>query len=128
METCAKRLESVDMRGTIKTRFGNIPAHDTASFRRAVLLDDSCFMLTMDFLMNQNGIGGVNPLYSRMVDEDMKRNLIDSTSPCQRGNRIVLLPVYLDKHWGGVVFNFDDNKLVFYDPMQTKSMKPLEWS
>ncbi|ETM43133.1 hypothetical protein L914_11332 [Phytophthora nicotianae] len=52
METCAKRLESVDMRGTIKTRFGNIPAHDTASFRRAVLLDDSCFMLTMDFLMN----------------------------------------------------------------------------
>lgn len=120
-KACAKRLEMVDLRDNISTRFGKIPVHEIASFRRTIWLDDSCIMLVMHYLMDQDGIGGVNPLYARLTDDDMKRNVIESTSPFQRGNKIVLVPVYLDSHWSGVVFNFDDSKLIFFDPMQIRS-------
>ncbi|KAF1783108.1 hypothetical protein GQ600_21348 [Phytophthora cactorum] len=68
-----------------------------ASFRRSVWLDDACFMLVMSYLMDksdeslkQRGIGGVNPLYVRIADDSIKRSVIESTLPFEKGNKFVL--------------------------------------
>ncbi|ETI51167.1 hypothetical protein F443_05371 [Phytophthora nicotianae P1569] len=107
------------------TRFGQVGIEEMAFFRRSEWLDDSCMKLVMSHLMDQDQdenkrscIGAVNPLYARVHDEAMKLQVIGS-SPLRSSNRMILVPVYLDGHWAGVVFDNAKSRAVVFDPMQT---------
>ncbi|KAE9086829.1 hypothetical protein PF006_g25939 [Phytophthora fragariae] len=124
MQACAKRLENVGLKTSISTRFGPVSVHELAFFRRSEWLDDSCVKLVMNHLIDQDldeqglsRIGGVNPLYARVHDEAMKHQVI-ANSPFQADDRLVLVPVYLEAHWAGVVFDYHHGKAVMFDPMQ----------
>ncbi|KAG2780111.1 hypothetical protein PC116_g5614 [Phytophthora cactorum] len=56
-----------------------------------------------------------------MADDSTKRSVIESTLPFEKGNKFVLVPVNFEAHWPGVVYNFMDKMLVFFDPMQSKA-------
>ncbi|KAG6950044.1 hypothetical protein JG688_00014357 [Phytophthora aleatoria] len=78
-----------------------------------------------DGSLKQRGIGGVNPLYARMADDSIKRSVIESTLPFEKGNKFVLVPMNFEAHWSGVVFNFMDKMLVFsilYKARQTTEL------
>ncbi|ETP52545.1 hypothetical protein F442_02461 [Phytophthora nicotianae P10297] len=104
LQACAKRLETVNLKTTMDTRFGQVGIEEMAFFRRLEWLDDSCMKLVMSHLMDQDQdehkrscIGAVNPLYARVHDEAMKLQVIAS-SPLRSSNRMILVPVYLDGH------------------------------
>ncbi|KUF77565.1 ATP-binding Cassette (ABC) Superfamily [Phytophthora nicotianae] len=125
LQACAKRLETVNLKTTMDTRFGQVGIEEMAFFRRSEWLDDSCMKLVMSHLMDQDQdenkrscIGAVNPLYARVHDEAMKLQVIGS-SPLRSSNRMILVPVYLDGHWAGVVFDNAKSRAVVFDPMQT---------
>ncbi|OWZ21108.1 Cysteine protease [Phytophthora megakarya] len=71
--------------------------------------------------ITDRGIDGVNPLFARMADNDIKRDLLESTSPFRRGNKIILVPIDLDSHWGCADFDFEIMKLVLFNPVQTRA-------
>ncbi|KAF4135286.1 Ulp1 protease family C-terminal catalytic domain-containing protein [Phytophthora infestans] len=125
LQACAKRLETVNLKTIMDTRFGQVGIEEMAFFRRSEWLDDSCMKLVMNHLMDQyqgeqerSRIGGVNPLYARVHDETMKLQVIAS-SPLRSSNRMIMVPVYLAGHWAGVVFDNDKRRAVVFDPMQT---------
>ncbi|KAG7389480.1 hypothetical protein PHYPSEUDO_010365 [Phytophthora pseudosyringae] len=125
MQACAKRLESVNLKISIRTRFGQVCVHDIAFFRRSEWLDDSCLKLGMSYLIEQtqdgqgqSRVGGVNPLDARVHDETMKREMI-ANSPFQTSDRLVLVPVYLEAHWAGAVLDYKNGNALLFDPMQT---------
>ncbi|ETK75643.1 hypothetical protein L915_17784 [Phytophthora nicotianae] len=98
--------------------------HELAYFRRSKWLDDGCLRVVMSHLMDQdldnNGqsrIGGVNPLYAR-VHGSMKKEMITSSS-FNTSNRLVLIPIYIDGHWAGAVFDNENSKAIIFEPMQT---------
>eukprot|EP00644_Phytophthora_capsici_P011893 jgi/Phyca11/106674/e_gw1.12.854.1 len=125
LRACASRLELVRVTKLVSTRFGQVQVHELAFFRRSEWLDDSCLKIVMSHLIDQDQdkrgrsrIGGVNPLYARVHDESMKHEVI-ANSPCQTTNRLVLIPMYLESHWAGVVLDYEKRKAVMFDPMQT---------
>ncbi|OWZ21186.1 hypothetical protein PHMEG_0004303 [Phytophthora megakarya] len=83
LEACAKRLETVNLKSKLDTRFGPVAVPEVAFFRRSEWLDDSCVKLVMSYLMDQeqdaqgrSRIGCVNPLYATVVNEEIKRQTI----------------------------------------------------
>ncbi|KAF4036388.1 Ulp1 protease family C-terminal catalytic domain [Phytophthora infestans] len=48
----------------------------------------------------------------------MKQQVIVN-SPCQTTNRLVLIPMYLESHWAGVVLDYEKRKATMFDPAQT---------
>ncbi|OWY92815.1 hypothetical protein PHMEG_00038024 [Phytophthora megakarya] len=127
-KACAARLETINLKRTVKTHFGNIAVHEIAAFRRSQWLDDACIMLVLSNLVDRDrvayprdGIGAVNPLFMTMADDDVKRDMIEASLPFRKENKVVLIPIHLEAHWAGVVFNYNDNKLVYFDPMQSKA-------
>ncbi|KAF4133066.1 hypothetical protein GN958_ATG17822 [Phytophthora infestans] len=125
LKACAARLESISVTKLVSTRFGQVQVHELAFFRRSEWLDDSCFKIVMRHLIDQDQdksgrsrIGGVNPLYARVHDESMKQQVI-ANSPCQTTNRLVLIPMYLESHWAGVVLDYEKRKATMFDPAQT---------
>ncbi|KUF84519.1 ATP-binding Cassette (ABC) Superfamily [Phytophthora nicotianae] len=124
LKACATRLEAIDVNKAISNRFSKGVMHELAYFRRSEWLDDGCLRVVMSHLMDQdldnNGqsrIGGVNPLYAR-VHESMKKEVITS-SPFNTSNRLVLIPIYIDGHWAGAVFDYENSKAIIFEPMQT---------
>ncbi|OWZ15326.1 hypothetical protein PHMEG_00011054 [Phytophthora megakarya] len=127
-KACATRLETINLKRTVKSRFGNIAVHEIAAFRRSQLLDDACIMLVLSNMVDRDrvayprvGIGAVNPLFMTMADDEVKRDVIEHSLPFQTENKVVPIPIHLEAHWAGVVFNYNDNKLVYFDPMQSKA-------
>ncbi|KAF4130898.1 hypothetical protein GN958_ATG19903 [Phytophthora infestans] len=125
LKACAARLESISVTKLVSTRSGQVQVHELAFFRRSEWLDDSCFKIVMSHLIDQDQdksgrsrIGGVNPLYARVHDESMKQQVI-ANSPCQTINRLVLIPMYLESHWAGVVLDYEKRKATMFDPAQT---------
>ncbi|ETP27503.1 hypothetical protein F442_23220 [Phytophthora nicotianae P10297] len=124
LKACAKRLESVSINKLIDTRFGQVQAHEVAFFRRSEWLDDSRFKLVMSHLIDQeqdekgrSRIGGVNPLFARVHDEAMKHEVI-ANSPCHTTDRLILIPLYLESHWAGIVLDYENEKALLFNPMQ----------
>ncbi|KAF4127864.1 hypothetical protein GN958_ATG22920 [Phytophthora infestans] len=104
LQACAKRLETVNLKTIMDTRFGQVGIEEMAFFRQSEWLDDSCMKHVMSHLMDQDQdeqerscIGGVNPLYARVHDKTMKLQVIAS-SPLRSSSRMILVPVYLDGH------------------------------
>ncbi|KAF4038853.1 Ulp1 protease family C-terminal catalytic domain [Phytophthora infestans] len=112
------------MNKLIDTRFEQVQAHELAVFRGSDWLDDSCFKLVMSHLINQeqdekggSRIGGVNPLFARVHNEAMKHEVI-ANSPCQTTDRLILIPLYLESHWAGILLDCENGKALLFDPMQ----------
>ncbi|OWZ17092.1 hypothetical protein PHMEG_0009011 [Phytophthora megakarya] len=105
MNAYAKPLQIVNVKISVSTRFGRISIYEVAPFRLSVWLDDTCFMIAIKYMIypevseiTDRGIGVVNPLFELMAYEDIKRELIESTSSFRRGKKFVLVPIYLDSH------------------------------